>query len=41
MSNIENQSFYYRTDIPAVKQFSNLPRENFSLKTKDLPGFTF
>ena len=36
---LNNNYSYYRTDIPAVKQFSNLPRENFSLKTNDLPGF--
>jgi hypothetical protein len=40
MNNAFNNNYsYYRTDIPAVKQFSNPPRENFSLKTNDLPGF--
>ena len=39
MNNGLNSRSYYRTDIPAVKQFSNHPRDNFSLKTNDLPGF--
>ena len=40
-NNAINTYSYYRSDIPTVKQFSNLPRDNLSLKTNDLPGFFF
>lgn len=35
------QSSYYRSDIPAVKQFANPTREVLSLKTNDIQGFSF